>query len=370
MRALLLAPIVSGLLALVFTPVVRALARRHAVFDPPRPAALAAPVRQVPRLGGLAVALAFFLTLAGLWLLGSVLTRATLGAGTPVLLILAGSLPILAIGALDDLYGLRALPKLSVEIAVSIGLFAFGLRIDTVALFSLPPGPVADAVSCVLTIGWLIGIMNATNLIDGLDGLASGVVLFALAATAVAALLRGEHVLSLLVLSLSGAVLGFLVFNLRPASIFLGDAGSLFLGYLLAATAIWSVRKAATTVLVVCPVVALGLPILDTSLTISRRLLGGLPMMQGDRDHVHHRLDRRLGTLRAILILYAVCAAFSALALAMLLCGPLLSRVALVCALGLALSLGFALGYLRFDHLGRSSRKPAATAPPIPPAQH
>jgi hypothetical protein len=136
--------------------------------------------------------------------------------------------------------------------------------------------------------------------------------------------------LALLTGTLMGAVLGFLRYNWAPASIMMGDTGSLFLGYLLAATSIWSVRKSATAVLVVFPVVALGLPLLDTSLTISRRLLAGRPVMQADRDHVHHRLlGHGLPVQKVVLLLYAACAVFSALSLGMVLVERTLARLCL-----------------------------------------
>ena len=354
MRALSLSLVLSALLALMLTPLVRRLALRLGALDPFSARKLALP-RPIPRLGGLAVALAFYLSLALLWAAGSVLTRATLAAETPVLTILLAGLPILLIGALDDLRGLQALPKLSVEIAVSLGLWLAGLRIEPTLLLGLAPPESSwlaipllhQGLSCLLTLAWLVGVMNATNLIDGLDGLASGVALFALSTTAVSALVRGDLLLALIACALAGAVAGFLFYNRQPASIFLGDAGSLFLGYLLAATAIWSVRKAATAVLLVGPAVALGLPLLDTSLTISRRLLSGRPLLQGDGDHVHHRLRGRFGTRRAVFLLYAVCAVFSGLALLMLLGNRVHSRVGLGLAVVFAVGLGYGLGYLR-----------------------
>lgn len=354
MRALSLSLVLSAILALLLTPLVRRLALRLGALDAfsARKLALSRPI---PRLGGLAVALSFYLTLSLLWAAGSVLTRATLASETPVLMILLAGLPILFIGALDDLRGLQALPKLSVEIAVSLGLWLAGLRIEPTLLLGLSaadPSWLAtpllhQSLSCLLTLLWLVGVMNATNLIDGLDGLAGGVALFALATTAIAAVVRGDLLLALIACALAGAVAGFLFYNRQPASIFLGDAGSLFLGYLLAATAIWSVRKAATAVLLVGPAVALGLPLLDTSLTISRRLLAGRPLLRGDGDHVHHRLRGRFGTRRAVFLLYLVCAVFSGLALLMLLGNRTHSRLGLGLAVVFALALGYGLGYLR-----------------------
>jgi hypothetical protein len=212
----------------------------------------------VPRLGGLGIAVAFYFTVGLLWLLGSTVARATISPETPVGLILLGGVPILLLGIIDDLHGLRALPKLLVQTVVGVALWWSGLRVlgasslhGSVELYGF--------VSCAATVLWLVAVINAVNLIDGLDGLASGVVLFALGTTTLAALWRGEHLLALLTGTLMGAVLGFLRYNWAPASIMMGDTGSLFLGYLLAATSIWSVRKSATAVLVVFPVVALGL---------------------------------------------------------------------------------------------------------------
>lgn len=346
MRALALGFTLALMLALVLTPAVRRLALWLGALDPFSARKVVAP-SAVPRLGGLGIAAAFYAGVGVLWLLGSTVARATLHPGTPVGLILLGGVPILVLGAVDDLRGLRALPKLAVQIAVGVGLWAGGLRVLGA---SSPAGSIElyGVVSCVVTVAWLVGVVNAVNLIDGLDGLASGVALFALLTTTVAALLRGELLLALLTGTLAGAVLGFLRFNWTPASIMMGDTGSLFLGYVLAATSIWSVRKAATAVLVVFPVVALGLPLLDTSLTISRRLLSGRPVMQADRDHVHHRLlGQGLPVRRAVLLLYGVCAVFASLSLGMVLSERGSGRILLLLAAGFALLVAYSLGYLR-----------------------
>jgi len=252
---------VALLLSLLLTPGVRKLAPWLGALDP-FSARKVLTVPAVPRLGGVGIAAAFYAAVGLLWALGSTVARATLDPATPVGPILLGGVPILVLGVLDDLYGLRALPKLAVQLAVGIGLWAVGLRVLGT---SSPAGDIElyGVLSCVVTVAWLALVVNAVNLIDGLDGLASGVALFALGTTTVAALLRGELLLALLTGTLAGAVLGFLRFNWTPASIMMGDAGSLFLGYLLATTSIWSVRKSATAVLVVFPVVALEINIGD-----------------------------------------------------------------------------------------------------------
>lgn len=346
MRAVGLGLLLSLLLSLLLTPIAGRVALWLKALDPFSARKLLRP-SQVPRLGGVAIAITFYLTVALLWSSGSVVARATLQQGTPVLPILLGGVPMLLLGIVDDLRGLRALPKLLVEIVVALFLYGQGLRVLGT---SGPTGPIelSQLLSALVTVAWIVGVVNAVNLIDGLDGLASGVAVIALGTTTVAALLRGDLLLAFVAGSLAGATLGFLRYNFNPASIFMGDSGSLFLGYLLATMSIWSVRKSATAVLVVFPVVALGLPLLDTGLTISRRFLAGRPVMQADRDHVHHRLLLMgLPVRRAVLWLYAACLVFGVLSLLMVLGGPLVSRIGLTLAVGFALLLGYLLGYLR-----------------------
>lgn len=351
MRAVGFGLILSLILSLVLTPLMRRLAQKVRALDPFSARKLLRP-SQIPRLGGVAIALAFYVTVAVAWSTGSVVARATLEQGTHVFPILLGGIPILLLGIVDDLRGMRALPKLLVEASVALFLYWQGLRVLGT---SGPSGPVelSQLLSALVTVAWVVGVVNAVNLIDGLDGLASGMAVIALSTTTVAALLRGELLLAFLTGSLAGATLGFLRYNFNPASIFMGDSGSLFLGYLLATTSIWSVRKSATAVLVVFPVVALGLPLLDTGLTISRRFLAGRPVMQADRDHVHHRLLLKgLPVRRAVLLLYGVCLVFSGLSLLMVLGSPWATRLGLALSVGFALLLGYWFGYLRLGPHG------------------
>lgn len=344
MRAVLLGVACALLLSLALTPLCRRLALRVRAVDHPSARKFSRAL-SVPRLGGLAIAAAFYGTVLLLWLGKSVVVTATLQPGTHVVPILVGGLPILALGVVDDLRGLRALPKLAVEVAVAVFLYSQGLRIGYPGAGL---GTASQVVSALLTVGWIVGVVNAVNLVDGLDGLASGVAAIALFTMTAAALVRGELLLAFLTGTLAGAVLGFLRYNFNPASIFMGDTGSLFLGYVLSATAIWSVRKSATLVLVVFPVVSLGLPLLDTGLTVFRRVLAGRPVLQADRDHVHHRLLLRgLPVPTAVLLLYGVCLAFSGLSLLMVLGPPWVARLAFVLAGGLTVLLSYFLGYLR-----------------------
>lgn len=340
MRALLAGFAFACLITVVLTPLVRRLALQLGALDQ-LSARKVNSGREVPRMGGLGIAVAFYSTLLLLWLLRSQLFQGVLAEGQRVLALLCGGVPILLLGCIDDLHGMRALTKLSVQTAVAASLWWLGLRVDGALWLALPAW-----ASLGLTVLWISGVINAVNLIDGLDGLASGVAFFALAATATIALLRGDLLLALFTVTLGGAVLGFLVFNWNPASIFMGDTGSMFLGYLLATTSIWAVQKSATAVLVMFPAVALALPLLDTALTIGRRLLSGRPVMQADRDHVHHRLlGRGLSHRQTVGLLYLVCAVFSGLSVAMVFAerraALLLLLLSGLCALGLAYALGY-----------------------------
>ena len=203
MRAVGFGLLLSLVLSLLLTPLVGRLALWLRALDPFSARKLLRP-SQVPRLGGVAIAVAFYLTVIALWSSGSVVARATLQSGTPVLSILIGGLPILLLGIVDDLRGLRALPKLIVEIVVALLLYSQGLRVLGT---SGPTGPIelSQLLSAVVTVAWIVGVVNAVNLIDGLDGLASGVAVIALGTTTVAALLRGDFLLAFLAGSLAGA---------------------------------------------------------------------------------------------------------------------------------------------------------------------
>ena len=164
---------------------------------------------------------------------------------------------------------------------------------------------------------WIVGVVNAVNLIDGLDGLAGGVAFFAAATTLVLALARGDVLMALCMAALAGAVLGFLIFNFNPATIFMGDTGSMFLGYVLATVSIKTSTKSGTAVAMIVPVIALGLPIMDTLLAMFRRAFLGRRMFDADRDHIHHRMMSRLQLSHrdAVLVLYGLSVLFGATAL-------------------------------------------------------
>ena len=272
--------------------------------------------KPIPRLGGIAIVAGFFAPLAGLLLVDSSVGDTFRANGTLVVGLFAGGLAIAALGLYDDLRGAGAKVKFAVQFGVAGGLYALGFRIEQLA------NPFGDPVSLGIlalpfTLVWVVGVINAMNLIDGLDGLAGGVAFFAVATNFLLALFRGDVLLCLAMAALAGAVLGFLVFNFNPASIFMGDTGSMFLGFVLAAVSLKTSSKSGTAVAILVPIISLGLPIMDTLLAMTRRMLMGRPMFSADKEHIHHRLMSRLvmSQRRAVLVLYGVCCLFALTAL-------------------------------------------------------
>ena len=311
MYSVLFTSCVALCLCLVLTPAVRRLALRWGFVDLPD-GVRKLHARPIPRIGGVAIALSY-LAAFGILLLtplqaGRVIERALPLVGS--LLPAAGL--VFAIGLADDLRGLKPLTKLAGQAAAAGLAAAAGVRISSIAGCALP-----EWLCVPLTILWIVACANAFNLIDGVDGLAAGAGLLAALTAFFAAVLDGNISLALATLPLAGCLLGFLRYNFNPASIFLGDSGSLLIGFLLGCYAvIWS-QKSATIVGMTAPVIALSVPLIDTGLAIARRLLRGQPVFGADRGHVHHRLlDRGFTPRRVALLLYGACgvaAAFSLL---------------------------------------------------------
>lgn len=274
--------------------------------------------RPIPRLGGIAIVAGCFAPLLALLFIDSgvgILYRAQ-----PHLIVglLVGGLVIAALGLYDDLRGASAIKKLGIQLAVAAALWWSGLRIETIATPILGYAPLG-ILSLPITLLWVVGVINAMNLIDGLDGLAAGVALFAILANFVLALSRGDVLMCLIMASLAGAVLGFLIFNFNPASIFMGDTGSMFLGFVLATSAITTSQKSGATIGILVPLLALGLPIMDTLLAMARRALCGRAIFSADKEHIHHRLMRHLALSHrsTVLVLYGLSSVFALAALAL-----------------------------------------------------
>lgn len=306
MTAFSLAFLGSLVLALALTPLVAMLARAVGAVDSVGESNRRVHVVATPRLGGLAIVVAFYAPLLALLFVDSSVGRLFAEDPPMVLGLLLGGLGITCLGIYDDIFGANAAKKFSIQFAVAIALYLIGFRIDIVSTPFGPPvvlGVLAAPITCL----WIVGIINAINLIDGLDGLASGVAFLAGATTLVVALVSGQILMTLFMACLTGALLGFLVYNFNPAKIFMGDTGSMFLGFVLAVTTVQTNSKSQATVALLVPVLALGLPIMDTTLAMTRRFLTGRQLFSADRGHLHHRLlDRGLSHRTSVLVMYGV----------------------------------------------------------------
>ena len=275
---------------LLLTPLAMKLAVRAGVMDFPH--ARRVHTKPTPRWGGLALYLAFALTLLLLHAINHTLLN------HQVIGILTGGALMTALGALDDKYSVPAKWKLLGQIiaAAVLTLPIFGVRVMlfNTAFFSnevhrIPHGP--ELLGALFTILWVVGITNTINLIDGLDGLAAGVTgMAALTFLSIGALLRGSFGFDLLATAVAGVCIGFLRYNFYPARVFMGDAGSHFLGFTIAALAVLQNWKVAAGVAYAVPALILAVPILDTAFAIVRRLRRGQPIFSPDKGHLHHRL--------------------------------------------------------------------------------
>lgn len=272
----------------------------------------------VPRLGGVAIYFSFTTVV----LVAMAIYR-LLGIPSPfrvqaMINLLGPALIIFLLGLFDDLYNLTPYWKFAIQTLAAIWLYSGGYGIHNLGL--IHGGQVLGWAYCLpLTVLWVVLITNAFNLIDGLDGLAAGSALFSTVLVFVMSLIVPNPIVTFLTIALAGATLGFLRFNFHPATIFLGDSGSLFIGFMLAALALAGSEKAPTIIAVTIPIVSLGLPILDVVLAVGRRFLVGKPLFEGDRHHIHHKLLKLgLSQRDAVLSLYAVTAGFGFLSLVLL----------------------------------------------------
>ena len=281
----------------------------------------------VPRLGGVAVLVG---ALAGiglpLWLTGY--SGTLLGAARYHWIGWLGAVIALFLcGVVDDIRGLGPFTKLAIQTAGALAVFAAGFRVEFVRL---PWGGVLDLglLALPLTILWIVGVTNAINLIDGLDGLAAGVAFMSAATVVAISYFQGVFPVTVISVALAGSLLGFLAFNFSPARIWLGDSGSQFLGFTLAVISIRGLQKSATAVAILAPILVLGVPILDTLLVVLRRgwrihragrtgpaatgaAARWLGLFHADREHIHYNLlDLGLSHRKAVVVLYATAAVF------------------------------------------------------------
>lgn len=264
--------------------------------------------KPLPRIGGVGIYLAFLITVVAF----CAVPKWGQQIFSPRMLIgfLIATSSIFLVGAYDDLKSLRPQSKLICEFLAAVFLYFSGFGLHNIGL-SVGGHAIGEPFGFGLTVIWILLITNAFNLIDGLDGLAVGTALLSAIVVIATSLVQHHDLVTMLSCALFGTLLGFVPFNFHPASIFMGDSGSLFIGFALGALSLsgWSGRPTVTGVVV--PILCFGLPILDVTLAVARRFLNRQPLFRADADHVHHKLLKRgLSQQRAVLVLYGVTAAF------------------------------------------------------------
>lgn len=313
--------------------------------------------KPIPRIGGVAIFVAITVSAiiastSGLFSPGAVdrvngianihwdFDLLTEGRINPTLGVVLGGVIIFIVGFIDDLKGMSPKVKLAGQIVAATFVYAVGVRIEFISnIFGDGVANFSTLICYIVTVTWIVAITNTINLIDGLDGLAAGVVAIASLCIAYVGYIFGFYIGAFPMLAIAGGALGFLPYNFFPAKTFMGDCGSQYLGFMLASFSILGTVKSATIVAVLIPSLALFLPIIDTLLAIVRRAINGKPIMQADKGHLHHRLLKSgMGQRRTVLCLYGVCGIMGVAAV-------LLSRELYVETLGL-LAVALLYGYV------------------------
>ncbi len=293
---------ISGVVAYIATRWVRDTANRLQLVDLPNHRS--SHTLPTPRLGGIAIICGVFVTIAGFQLLQAIVPKLSWMIDQPDPWMLVGAMMVAAVGIYDDLKGVSAWGKLGVQVCAALVLILGGFRFDLGGFAGLGGTPAMELLTMAVTLVWIVGVINAVNLIDGLDGLAAGIAIIAITALTVISALKGVGSDLVLVSVLLGALFGFLYFNRHPATIFMGDSGSLFLGYLLAAFALPVTGSEGAGFAFFPVIVVLSVPLLDTSLSIIRRAASGRGLMTADRDHVHHKLREKIGLSHRDAVIY------------------------------------------------------------------
>lgn len=345
------------LMTLFLTPFVRRLALKWGAVDVPDDDRRIHK-QTMPRLGGLGIFLSFAVTLACVPLLNNLVSQGVDQRWQSLEALLLPAAIIFLLGVYDDFHGLNAWAKTSVQIMAAAILYAQGFGIKFLSIPFASSWELPIWLSFPLTALWVVGITNAFNLIDGIDGLAAGAAVFAMLSLFITSLMQGHTEICVVSLIIAGALMGFLRYNFNPASIFLGDSGSLFLGFMCAALSLVSAQKSSTLIAVAIPLVSFGLPIVEVGLSMTRRLASGAPIFQSDRRHIHHMLlARGFNQRQAAILLYGVCAFFSLFGIMLL--NPGRNNIALVFGiLGVCIVLGVQhLRYEEFGALGNQLRR-------------
>lgn len=288
--------VLALVISLVAVPFVAKLAVKIGAVD--KPNARKVHTKLMPRMGGLAIYLSFFIVL----FLSHNITQQHIG-------LFAGGTVLILVGIIDDMKDIPAKVKLLGQIAAACIVVASGVRVEFMTNFILGGMFPLYIFSVPFTVVWIVAIINAVNLIDGLDGLAAGTSIIAAVTMAISGYATGQTEMASMALILIGATLGFLKYNFHPAKIFMGDTGSMFLGYNLAVLAVMGFTKSFTLLSLVTPILVLAIPILDTLFAIIRRKMNNKPIFKPDKNHLHHcLLNYGFSHRDTVLVIYAVSA--------------------------------------------------------------
>lgn len=299
--------IVSTLISFCTIPFVKKLAYKVGAIDIPKDE------RKIhknptPRLGGLSIFISFVITTL----------LFTGGIENYEIGFIVGATIIVIGGVIDDIYEIRPIVKLIFQVLAALALVSTGVHIDVLSnpFSSINPMINISLLAIPVTIVWIVGVTNAFNLIDGLDGLAGGVALISSATIFIIASNSGRDSVAVLTIILCGAIAGFLPYNFNPASIFMGDTGAQLLGFLLASISVEGTVKSAAAFSVAVPLLTIGLPLYDTMFAMIRRKINGKPISQADRGHLHHRLlDIGLSQKKAVMVMYIISLILGAVAI-------------------------------------------------------
>jgi UDP-GlcNAc:undecaprenyl-phosphate GlcNAc-1-phosphate transferase len=302
MTTILFAFVIAFAVSLVLTPWAKRLGVRLEIID--RPSARNAHERAIPRSGGIAILVSFFVALIACVSLSTLVSDLLILDRRRSFAILGGFI-VFGIGLFDDFHRLGPRIKFLFQLLAASLAYYGGVRIEGIVTGGIEFQ--FGILSYFLTVFWFLLLINAINLIDGLDGLAAGVAFFTSIVMVILTIMQVDYLAALEFAALAGALLGFLRYNFNPASIFMGDAGSYFIGYVIAAIAILGSIKSQVGATLLIPLLALGVPIFDTILSPVRRFIRGRKMFQPDQGHIHHRLmEMGLSSRRAVLIIYGI----------------------------------------------------------------
>ena len=301
--------LIAAGVSFLLTPIIRKISLLKGFFD--RPGRRKIHRKNMPTLGGIAICISFFVAMLMAFRFAPQHMQEFSHKFTGLCI---GGFIIIGLGIFDDIRGLNARLKFSVQILAALILVIYGFQIAEIT------SPVGDKISLgifglLFTVFWIVGITNAINLLDGLDGLAAGITGIVAFFLSLVAMKQHNFVVAFLASALVGSAIGFLPFNFYPAKIFMGNAGSMFLGFLLSAIAIEGYQKSRTVIALIVPIIAMGIPIIDTSLAIVRRLIKKRRIFQADKEHIHHHmLIEEESQRRTVLSLYFLSFCFGLIA--------------------------------------------------------